>query len=119
MHHLFHLGQFLSRRLVHVGHLSGEVQRLARQRVIEVHHYDVVLHLQHGAVHVLPLGAHHGQRGAFLHALAIEHTVYHEDTLRQIDHILLYTLAVCLLRSKGKLEAVARFQTAQILFEGL
>ena len=59
-HDLLYLGQLLMCWVMHIDHLASKVKRLASQRMVEVHHYDVVLHLLHGAHHMLAFSIHHG-----------------------------------------------------------
>ena len=76
--------------LTHLDHLAAEMQGLACQRVVEVHHDHILLHLQYGAVHAMPLGVHHRDGVALLDHLCIKLAIHLEDALRQIQHVLLH-----------------------------
>ena len=93
------LGDLLCCGLANLQYRTAEVQGLACQRVVEVHHDDVLFYLQYGAIHAMALRVHHRNGVAFLDHLGIELAVYLEDVLRQIQYVLFLVFAIRIGRS--------------------
>ena len=93
------------------------MKRFTGQRMIEIHHDDIVLHFQYGAIHTISVRTHHRYGFALFDMLAVKFAVNLEDMFRQFHHMILVSFAVCLLGGKRKVECIPSCQTAQMIFK--
>jgi len=88
-------------------HLTGEIERLACHRMVEIHYDSLFLHFEDHSWNDLSLAVEHRYHATYLHCLLLELAVNHECGLRELYNLLLLVFAVSVLRADSECEFIS------------
>ena len=98
---------------------SCEEQRLAGQRMVQVHLHLVLCHFQHAAEEVVAVGVLQGDDGTLVDVLLVEVAVNHEVLAFQVQHAFFHILAVGFIFAQLEGEGLSLLQVLDFFLKRL